>query len=170
MHSRLEEHCKACRVASEIKDRTKFLILLGCSSEFTMTFQILKTLWQNSHIGKFSAFRQDENVPAYQAMIGLGGEQFKDILLWHVFEDMSKETHWWMHLLEKVTGQQPVPQEHAGCLKDMTADWLKWGEENGYYVPENSWANRISETFCDEDEAKEQAFRRSQQIKYGSTE
>jgi len=39
---------------------------------------------------------------------------------------------WWFEALRFLTGQDPVPENARGKLLEMTAAWLKWGEENGY--------------------------------------
>jgi len=65
--------------------------------------------------------------PCYQKIIGMG-----PIAVGWILETMSHEVDFWFDALTAITGEQPVPIEHAGDIQAMTNDWLEWGRRNGY--------------------------------------
>ena len=64
--------------------------------------------------------------PSYQRIIGLGKDVVPSILI----ELMRKPDHWFW-ALTAITGVDPVPPNAAGNLQEMTAAWVRWGEEQG---------------------------------------
>lgn len=44
----------------------------------------------------------------------------------------SGHNNLWFSALEKITGNNPIKEEHRGIIEFMIDDWLRWGEENGY--------------------------------------
>lgn len=36
------------------------------------------------------------------------------------------------HAIYKITGENPVPEEHRGNMQEVANDWVKWGIEKGY--------------------------------------
>lgn len=67
---------------------------------------------------------------AYQQIIGLG-QAVVPLLL----AELRDDPDWWGYALFQITGENPVPDEHAGRLLKIAADWLKWGEEQGIVLP-----------------------------------
>jgi hypothetical protein len=65
--------------------------------------------------------------PAYQRIIGLGKPALPLIL-----RELSKELDHWFWALKSISGEDPVPVEHRGRMKQMAQDWLQWGREKGY--------------------------------------
>jgi hypothetical protein len=65
--------------------------------------------------------------PSYQRIIGLGPE-----VLPFIFAEMKCRPDFWFWALRAITGENPVPAEHAGDLQRMTQDWLDWAEKKGY--------------------------------------
>jgi hypothetical protein len=65
--------------------------------------------------------------PAYQQIIGMGAPVVPFIL-----RELSRELDHWFWALKAITGQDPVSPEHRGRMRDMAADWLRWGREKGY--------------------------------------
>ena len=49
-----------------------------------------------------------------------------------VLSELTSHTHHWYGILQRLTGAQPVPLEHAGRMDLLRQDWLDWGRENGY--------------------------------------
>ena len=45
---------------------------------------------------------------------------------------LAREADFWFEALVAITGEQPVPPEHAGNVEAMRQDWLRWGREHGY--------------------------------------
>ena len=65
--------------------------------------------------------------PAYQAIIAMG----EPAVPWILDRMAAKPDHWFI-ALHAITGASPVAPENRGRLKEMTAAWLKWGQEQGY--------------------------------------
>jgi hypothetical protein len=65
--------------------------------------------------------------PAYQQIIGMGEEAIPFILI-----KLQEDPHHLFYALHKISGENPVPKDHAGDLTKMTADWLVWGRKQGY--------------------------------------
>lgn len=65
--------------------------------------------------------------PAYQRIIGMGENAIPLIL-----EAMKQRQGHWFWALNAITGQNPIPEEHEGNMRQMTRSWLKWGLEHGY--------------------------------------
>ena len=65
--------------------------------------------------------------PAYQQIIGMG-----DRALPLIFRELRREPDHWFWALGAITGENPVPDAHAGDLDAMTHDWLFWGEAHGH--------------------------------------
>ena len=68
------------------------------------------------------------NHPAYQAIIALG----KDVVPL-IIKDLEIAPNHWGPALFAITGENPVPKEHAGRIKMIAQDWIQWAKENGYY-------------------------------------
>lgn len=65
--------------------------------------------------------------PAYQQIIGMGPSA---ILL--ILKQLVSEPDHWFWALKAITGEDPVPENSRGKLKDMAEAWLKWGQNQGY--------------------------------------
>ncbi len=65
--------------------------------------------------------------PCYQQIIGMGPVAVEWIL-----RALRVEPDFWFDALTAITGDQPVPVEHAGDIQAMADDWLTWGRRNGY--------------------------------------
>jgi len=62
--------------------------------------------------------------PSYQRIIGMG-----PVVLPLIFDDLNRSPDFWFWALRAITGDDPVPAEHAGDLNAMTRDWLSWARE-----------------------------------------
>lgn len=67
--------------------------------------------------------------PAYQQIIGMGQAAVPLIL-----EDLKSEPDHWFWALKAITGQDPVPPEHRGDIRAMSADWLDWGAKRNCFA------------------------------------
>jgi hypothetical protein len=67
------------------------------------------------------------NHPAYLQIIEMGPDVVPLIL-----EELEREPDHWFAALRKLTGENPVPAEARGRLKDMTLAWLDWARKHGY--------------------------------------
>ena len=65
--------------------------------------------------------------PAYQAIIAMGKPAIPQIL-----DRLAAKPDHWFVALHAISGASPVAPENRGRLKEMTAAWLKWGQEQGY--------------------------------------
>ncbi len=65
--------------------------------------------------------------PAYQQIIGLG-----ERALPLIFQELRHEPDHWFWALQAITGENPVPDDHAGDLEAMANDWLSWANIHQY--------------------------------------
>jgi len=65
--------------------------------------------------------------PAYQQIIGLGPPALPLILA-----ELDRELDHWFWALKAISGEDPVPIESRGNMREMANAWLKWGREKGY--------------------------------------
>lgn len=49
-----------------------------------------------------------------------------------ILRDLEREPKPWGPALEAITGAHPVAKEHAGRVKKIAGDWLRWARDNGY--------------------------------------
>ncbi len=89
-------------------------------------FLMLAIQWKQDNLFESSPWRMAAH-PAYQRIIGMGQRAIPLIL-----QLLSRETDFWFEALLAITGEQPVPPEHAGDLEAMRQDWLRWGRDHGY--------------------------------------
>jgi len=66
--------------------------------------------------------------PSYRAIISLGIDVVPLII-----EDLAQEPLLWFDALTAITGEQPIPESHAGDVEAMARDWIVWGIDNGYF-------------------------------------
>lgn len=88
-------------------------------------FKKLKTKWQEDTL-----LTSNEIIshPAYRDIIALG-----DVAVALILDDLRTNgvAHWFVALAE-ITGEDPIPKEHAGNLVEMAADWFHWAEKKTY--------------------------------------
>ncbi len=89
-------------------------------------FRDLAAQWKRETINVSSTSRLVMH-PSYQRIIGMGRAALPFIL-----RELQVHPDWWFWALSAITGENPVPSEKAGSLKDMTTAWLAWGHEHGY--------------------------------------
>jgi hypothetical protein len=65
--------------------------------------------------------------PAYQRIIGMGMPAVPLIL-----RELNTELDHWFWALKAISGEDPIPAEHLGKMKQMAEDWLEWGRTKGY--------------------------------------
>lgn len=96
--------------------------------ELRVRFLTLKAKWE-AETAMLSSTTEISMHPAYQQIIGMGPSAVPLIL-----SEMKKELGHWFWALKSITGEDPVPPEQRGRIKEMTKAWLRWGRENGYHV------------------------------------
>jgi hypothetical protein len=96
------------------------------AEDLAKRFAALAATWREDT--KFSSRPgRDAQHPAYQEIIAMG-EKAVPLLL----ADLEKDPDHWFIALYRITGANPVPDEHAGKLKEMAAAWIAWGRAHGY--------------------------------------
>lgn len=65
--------------------------------------------------------------PAYQQIIGMGA-----IAIPYILATLRGKPGHWFWALKSITGEDPVPPDQRGRIKQMTEIWLRWGKEQGY--------------------------------------
>lgn len=91
-----------------------------------LEFEQLKRTWKNATRFHSSVSYMTSH-PAYQRIIGMGWTAVPLML-----QDLSHQSEFWFDALLAITDEQPVPRAHAGNVRAMTEDWLKWGRANDW--------------------------------------
>ena len=65
--------------------------------------------------------------PAYQQIIGMGETAVPFIL-----RELERKPDLWFWALKAITGEDPVPKQNQGRVREMAKDWLLWAVMNGY--------------------------------------
>ncbi|MCS6804916.1 MAG: hypothetical protein NZ823_07200 [Blastocatellia bacterium] len=73
-----------------------------------------------------SSMREMVLHPAYQQIIGMGKEALPFLL-----RELERKPDHWDWALWAITGENPVPPEHAGRIADIAHDWLEWARRRG---------------------------------------
>lgn len=74
-----------------------------------------------------SSAREMASHPAYKAIISMGREVVPLIL-----RELQQRPDHWFWALATITGEDPVPPESHGNVREMAGAWLLWGRERGY--------------------------------------
>ena len=90
------------------------------------TFEALAEEWRRD-TGMLSSVSRKAMHSAYQQIIGMGSEVVPFIL-----RDLQKSPDHWFWALQAIARESPVPSEHAGDIRRMTQDWIKWGKIKGH--------------------------------------
>lgn len=91
-------------------------------------FLSLKIQWE-SGTAFLSSITEIVLHPAYQQIIGMG-----PIAIPMILSEMQKKPNHWFWALKAITGDDPVPPNQRGRLREMTATWLLWGKKQGYIL------------------------------------
>jgi hypothetical protein len=89
-------------------------------------FRHLVRTWKNERRATSSSVMIAMH-PAYQRIIGLGLPAVPLILA-----ELRRELDHWFWALKAITGEDPVPPERRGNMKEMAEIWLEWGRQRGY--------------------------------------
>jgi len=88
-------------------------------------FHDLKRRWKRE-TSAMSSVEQIAMSPSYQRIIGLGMPIVPLIL-----RDLRKEPAHWFWALSAITGENPVPEDEEGDIRQMSQRWIAWGHEKG---------------------------------------
>lgn len=86
-------------------------------------FHRLRAAWQHD-CQLSSSPDQIAAHPAYRAIVAMGKPAVPLIL-----EELRHRPDQWFRALSEITGENPVPHEHAGRVALMAADWIAWGQK-----------------------------------------
>ncbi len=89
-------------------------------------FEMLKASWE-TETAVLSSITEIAMHPAYQQIIGMGPIAIPSIL-----KELKKKPGHWFWALRAITGEDPVPPEQSGRMRQMAEAWLNWGKEQGY--------------------------------------
>jgi hypothetical protein len=64
--------------------------------------------------------------PAYRQIVAMGQRVVPFIL-----RELQRDPGHWFRALREITGEDPVPEEHAGDIQAMADDWVNWGKKKG---------------------------------------
>lgn len=89
-------------------------------------FRQLADTWrrQTAHLSSIEAKSAN---PAYQEIIAMGRDAIPLIL-----RELARKPDHWFYALHAITGDNPVPPESAGRLREMASAWLQYGKAHGY--------------------------------------
>lgn len=87
-------------------------------------FDSLKYLWLEETKYSSNVFLTT-NHPAHLALVKLGAQ-----VLPLLIEDLQNDNNHWFITLNKITGENPIADEHVGNVEDMKQDWITWAENN----------------------------------------
>ena len=63
----------------------------------------------------------------YQRIIGMG----RDILPL-IFHELRKDSDHWFWALSAIAGENPIPRQSAGKVREMKNAWLDWAKKNNF--------------------------------------
>jgi hypothetical protein len=106
----------------------------GAAPDLAEEFQSLVEWWERD-TAPLSSIEQMAMHPAYQRVIGMG----KDVVPL-ILRKLQVEPDHWFWALKAITGENPMKREHAGKLKLMAEDWLRWGAAKGLIGQDTSHA------------------------------
>lgn len=89
-------------------------------------FHTLKAKWEEE-TSFLSSISEIAMHPDYQKIIGMGEQAIPFIL-----NEMRKNPGHWFWALKSISGENPVPPELKGKIKEMTISWLQWGKNRSY--------------------------------------
>lgn len=89
-------------------------------------FFTLKSQWEKE-TAVVSSVTQMAMHPSYQQIIGMGPAAIPLIL-----NEMAVKPGHWFWALKSISGEDPVPPENRGRVREMTEAWLHWGREQNY--------------------------------------
>ncbi len=90
-------------------------------TEIAHRFAVLAARWREE-TRALSSVSQIAMHPAYQEIIGMGGEVVPFIL-----EEVAREPNHWFWALRAITGEDPILPTQRGRVGEMAAAWVAWG-------------------------------------------
>jgi hypothetical protein len=116
-----------CEFQSQ-SDKSKILTV----TPDAVRFRDFAMQWRKERNSLSSSAWDNVRSPAYQRIIGMGERALPFILREIKRETMTGDPDDWFVALWSITGENPVPPESRGRLKEMANAWLNWGLRLGY--------------------------------------
>jgi hypothetical protein len=88
-------------------------------------FQAMVSEWTLG-VGPTSSSTEIAAHPAFRQIIASGREAIPFLL-----RELERGPSLLVLALYEITGENPVPRESRGNIKEMTKAWVAWGEKNG---------------------------------------
>jgi hypothetical protein len=111
-----------------------FAVSVSCVVAFSREaeFQSYLSKWKKDR-NRLSSFpgRLSEE-PTYQRIIGMGPAAVPLILKQLRREMKIGEPGPWFTALFAITGENPIPEESQGKIREMADAWITWGERTGH--------------------------------------
>jgi hypothetical protein len=95
-------------------------------------FREFVTQWRRERNSLSASAWDNVRSPAYQRIIGMGEKALPYILREIEREMRTGDPDDWFVALWSITGENPVPIESRGQLKEMAKAWLEWGLKSGH--------------------------------------
>lgn len=95
-------------------------------------FQKLASEWQENR-NRLNSFAGDlMRDPSYLRIVGMG-QKAVPFILWRLQSELrAGEPNQWFPALWAITGENPVPEQHRGKIREMAEAWIQWGIEEGH--------------------------------------
>ena len=96
-----------------------------------MRIEFKKYILSRNKWKEMKTFISDTNkiisLQPYREIVLLG----KIAIPW-IIRDLRKAPDHWFHALKEITGENPISEKNLGNIIEMSNDWIKWAQENGY--------------------------------------
>jgi hypothetical protein len=89
-------------------------------------FQYLARKWKAATEHMSSAARMAKH-PAYREIVQMGSAVIPLLLA-----ELRRNPDFWFAALREISGENPVPAQSAGQVKEMARAWIEWGRQRGY--------------------------------------
>lgn len=76
--------------------------------------------WQEETV-TYSDITKKCTHPSYQQIIGMG-----ESVLPYIIDELKTNPNHWFWALKAITGEDPVPDDKKGNIKDMIGIWIEW--------------------------------------------
>jgi len=119
------------RVGCEFKSQSDKYRIITITPEGAR-FREFVSQWRKERNSLSSSAWDNVRSPAYQRIIGMGERALPFILREMQREVATGDPDDWFVALWSITGENPVPLENRGQLKEMARAWIDWGLRLGY--------------------------------------
>jgi hypothetical protein len=97
--------------------------------QLSRRFQEQAEKWERE-TGHLSSPTQRMMHPSYQAILGMGREHKRDMVVL-LIQDMQQHYRPWFGALSYLTQENPLERADAGKMDKMIASWVEWGKSTG---------------------------------------